>query len=77
MRLEDENLLRGTIYKSLETDEEFSARVRKIYPWWNGLVYRSGTALDEEVLYAFSMQRRIVEREVSLPSAWTSPRDTR
>lgn len=71
-----DDLLRGSVYKSLETDDEFAERVRAKYPWYNGLAYRKGAELDDEVQEAFGMQRRIVERETR-PSAFASQRDRR
>lgn len=68
-----DDLLRGSVYKSLETDREFVARVREKYPWYSGTYY-AGAMLDDEVWDAFKMQRRIVEREASLPSVPASLR---
>lgn len=52
----------GSVYKSLETDREFIARVRLKHPWYapNTL---SSYWLDVEVWDAFKVQRRIVERQ--------------
>jgi hypothetical protein len=49
---------RHRVYKSLETDEEFRARLKGYYiPRWN-----TGNELDEYVWDQYKKQRRIVER---------------
>ncbi len=57
-----EDLLRGSVYKSLETDDEFKARVTKKH-YVYGLSAMSGSYLDDVMWTCFGMQRRIVERE--------------
>lgn len=50
----------GSVFKSLETDKEFTARVNEKHPWFKS--YYAGPGLDDEVWECFQMQRRIVER---------------
>lgn len=62
MKLENEELLRGSVYKSLETDDEFRERIRKSY-YVYGLGNMSDAWLDDVVWGALGLQRRIVERQ--------------
>lgn len=50
----------GSVFKSLETDKEFTDRVRLKYPWFTS--YYAGAGTDDEVWECFKMQRRLVER---------------
>lgn len=54
--------LKYSVYKSLETDDEFAERVRQKHPWYGGTAFHHGEALDDSVWCNFRMQRRIVER---------------
>jgi len=58
---------RHCVYKSLETDTEFSERVRARIGF---APFQRGAGLDDYVWHATAMQRRIVERS-------TDPVDTR
>lgn len=51
---------RHVVYKSLETDEEFIARVKASHPWFWAAT--KGVVLDDEIWWSFRMQRKIVER---------------
>lgn len=48
-------------YRGVETDKEFIARVQLKHAWYRSTY--AGAELDDEVWYAFKMQRRIVERD--------------
>lgn len=63
---------RHRVYTSLETDEEFCARVREKHPWYRGDAYHKGDTLDEAVWHAFKIQRRFVERSTD-PTTSTAP----
>lgn len=60
-----EDLLRGSIYKSLETDDEFRARIQKSGYSIYGMHAMQGRYLDDVVWTCFHMQRRIVERDAT------------
>ncbi len=51
---------RGRVFKRLETDAEFLARIRDKYKWWGGWGYAD---LDTAAWEALKMQRRIIEDE--------------
>jgi hypothetical protein len=51
---------RHKVFKSLETDEEFRARV-KVASGWN-FGYASGERLDNDAWSYVKMQRKIIER---------------
>lgn len=53
---------RGSVYKSLETDDEFKERIKKTR-YLYGIDDMTGTWLDDVMWTCFQMQRRIVERE--------------
>lgn len=72
-----EDLLRGSIYKSLETDDEFRTRIQKSGRSIYGMQGMQGSYLDDVVWTCFQMQRRLVEREVSPPSGPSSLHATR
>lgn len=62
------SLLRpGSVFKSLETDKEFIARVSLKVPWYTTSYY-AGPGLDDEIWACFQMQRRIIERDASQPA---------
>lgn len=55
------NDVRERVYKSLETDAEFLARIRRKHAWWSPWNATSDV-LDREAWDELKMQRRIVER---------------
>lgn len=72
-----EDLLRGSIYKSLETDDEFRTRVEQRYGGVYGLDRTTGDYLDDIVWTCFRVQRRIVERDIKPASGRGALRATR
>ena len=66
--LSPEDRLRGSVFKSLETDKEFITRVRITFPWFS--TYYAGQGMDDQVWESFKMQRRLIERssEASPPA---------
>jgi len=50
----------GSVYKSLETDDEVIARVRRVWGWFKP--YLRGAELDELLWDSFRVQRRLIER---------------
>ncbi len=55
----------GSVFKRLETDTEFIARVRAKYAWWKqfSMTLPTGADLDEQTWCTFKMQRRVIEAE--------------
>lgn len=55
----------GSVFKRLETDAEFIARVKAKFSWWMqfSMMYPTGAELDERAWDTFKMQRRIIEAE--------------
>lgn len=52
----------GSVFKSLETDKEFVARLKQRFPWYSS--YYSGQGIDDEAWACFQVQRKIIERAV-------------
>lgn len=55
---------RGSVYKSLETDQEFRRRITARHGIVYGLGGMTDAYLDDVAWTCFQMQRRIIEREV-------------
>lgn len=54
-------LHRKPLFLSVETGEEFVARVKQKHKWWFAYGARN-EALDNAVWDAFKMQRKLIER---------------
>lgn len=51
----------GSVYKSLETDEEFVARIQQKHRWWTPWD-KTTAGIDYEAWVELKMQRRLIER---------------